>query len=800
MNKRDPFPGVKLKDILFSTIQREFDTDPESATEEQLYYALCKAVKMRLSALRGETNRRIRETKAKQVYYLSMEYLVGKSLRNNLSNLGLTEEAEEAVRECGLDLEKIYDFEPDAALGNGGLGRLAACYLDSLAKLGYPATGYTLLYEYGIFKQLIEGGAQKEAPDGWLSRGNVWLEEKRSDTVEVRFGGYDAGQWYGSYYSSQQRDYETILAVPYDLYISGYDSDVVSRLRLWSAESPGIDMDAFNRGDYAAAMLKNNNAQLITKILYPNDNQIDGKILRLRQQYLLCAASVADIVKRHLETYRTLDNLPEKAAIHVNDTHPTLAIPELMRILMDECGYGWDAAFDLTRRTFAYTNHTVLSEALERWSADLIRSQVPRLYVIIEEINKRLMKEAEHLGPATVERMKIVAGNEVRTANLCAYVCHSVNGVSALHSDIVRDTLFADFAALDRDKFTNVTNGIAYRRWLLQGNPELTGMLSELIGDGFKQDASQLSKLNAYRADSEVLDELGRIKRRNKEAFAEYASRDSSIRLDPSTLFDVQVKRIHEYKRQHLSALCIVRRYLDILAGEGGDFVPRTYIFGGKAAPGYHTAKEIIRLICSLGTFLSRDKRADGLLNVAFMPNYRVSMSEVLMPAAEISEQISLAGKEASGTGNMKLMLSGALTVGTLDGANVEIREAAGEENFFLFGATKEQVNANRLTYDPHAIYKNNRRLGETLDFIASGALGDKFTDLVLGLERMDPYMVLGDFDDYCRVQYETDRVYRDPVKWNAMSLANIAGFGKFSSDRAVREYCDNIWEMEPLR
>ena len=800
MDKKDLNAGTGLKEALFAAIEREFDTDPYSATEEQVYYALCGEVKNRLSDLRSRTNQKIRDTRAKQVYYLSMEYLIGKSLRNNLSNLGLTEEAEEAVRECGLELEKIYDFEPDAALGNGGLGRLAACYLDSLAKLGYAATGYTLLYEYGIFKQLIESGAQKEAPDGWLARGKVWLEEKRHDTVEVRFGGYDAGQWYGSYYSSQQKDYETILAVPYDLYISGYDSDVVSRLRLWSAESPGIDMDAFNRGDYAAAMLKNNNAQLITKILYPNDNQIDGKILRLRQQYLLCAASVADIVKRHLETFRSLDSLPEKAAIHINDTHPTLAIPELMRILMDECGYGWDAAFDITRRTFAYTNHTVLSEALERWSADLIRSQVPRLYVIIEEINKRLMKDAEHLGPETVERMKIISGNEVRTANLCAYVSHSVNGVSALHSDIVRETLFADFAALDREKFRNVTNGIAYRRWLLQGNPELTGMLSGLIGDGFKQDASELSKLRAYRADSEVLDELGRIKRHNKEAFSDYARQTMGLRLDPSTLFDVQVKRIHEYKRQHLSALCVVRRYLDIINGQGEDFVPRTYLFGGKAAPGYQAAKEIIRLICAIGSFLDKDRRAQGLLATAFLPNYRVSMSEILMPAAEISEQISLAGKEASGTGNMKLMLGGAITVGTLDGANVEIREAAGEDNFFLFGYTKEQVNDLRLTYDPYAIYRSNRRLAETLDFIASGALGDKFTDLVHGLKHMDPYMVLGDFDDYCRAQYETDRVYRDPVKWNAMSLANVAGFGRFSSDRSVRDYCDNIWEMEPLR
>ena len=780
-------------------LRRSYGTNPESATAEQVYLAVCGIVRDLLAEQRAAADEKMYRTGAKQVFYISMEFLIGKSLRNNLSNLGLEDAAREAVNSCGLELDKLYDIEPDAALGNGGLGRLAACYLDGLATCGYPATGYSILYEYGIFRQMIENGAQSEKPDSWMRNGGIWLDEHREQAVEVRFGGHIQEQWYGEYLHANHVGYDTVLAVPYDLYISGYDSQCVSRLRLWSAESPGIDMESFNRGDYAAAMLKNSKAELISKILYPNDNNIDGKALRLRQQYFLCCASVSDIVSHHLAEHGSLEDLPEKVAVHVNDTHPTLAIPELMRVLLDECGFGWQEAFEITRKTFAYTNHTVMSEALERWNADLMRQEVPRIFEIIVELDRTLQREAAHLGAETVSRMRILQGNEVRMANLCAFVSHNVNGVSKLHSDIVRDSLFSDFSQLNYDKFVNVTNGIAYRRWLLQADPGLTAWAENLIGSGFRKDATELEKLLAFRTDSSALAALEQVKLQNKQRFAKYARGFANMPIDPNTLFDIQAKRIHEYKRQHLNVLCIIRRYLDLVNGEGGSIVPRTHFFGGKAAPGYYMAKEMIRLICALGNFLERDERTRDTLRAVFLPDFRVSMSEVLMPAAELSEQISLAGTEASGTGNMKLMLAGAITIGTLDGANVEIRQAAGEENFFLFGMTKEQAISEKHGYSPIHYYNSNPRLRETLDFISSGALGSTFPELVDNLKHHDPYMVLRDFDDYCRAQADTDIAYRDRARWNGMSLSNIATFGVFSADRSVTDYAKNIWNLKPL-
>lgn len=793
------YDGMTLGELMESILWNKYSISPSEATAKQVYNALCGTVQNILSRKRKEMNEKIANEEAKQVYYLSMEFLIGKSLRNNLSNLGLTAEAEDAVKKCGLELDMLYDMEPDAALGNGGLGRLAACYMDSAAVMGYPATGYTILYEYGIFKQLIENCRQAEAPDAWLDGGRVWLEERRDRAVEVPFGGQVLEQWYGTYHHAEHVNYDTVIAVPYDMYISGYGSDSVSRLRLWSAESPGIDMESFNRGDYAAAMLKNSTAELISKILYPNDNQIDGKMLRLRQQYFMCCASVSDIVTRHLERYGTMENLADKVAIHVNDTHPTLAIPELMKILLDDCGYGWDDAMRITRNCFAYTNHTILTEALERWNADLLRRTAPRVYEIIEEIDRNLQRDAASFDAQTQERMRIISGGEVRMANLCAYMCHNVNGVSALHSEIVKGSLFSDFARLDSDKFVNVTNGIAYRRWLLQGNPGLTELATQLIGERFKKDAGALRELLAYKDDAAVLGALAGVKLENKRRFAGYVRESLGRTIDPLTVFDVQAKRIHEYKRQHLNALCIVRRYLDIVNGRPNSYIPRTYLFSGKAAPGYYIAKEMIRLICTLERFLTEDVRSRDLLSVCFLPNYRVSLSEMLMPAAEVSEQISLAGKEASGTGNMKLMLGGALTVGTLDGANVEIREAAGEENFFLFGMTKEEVEREKCSYDPSAIYAGNSAVAEVLDFIASGALGDDFTDLVNNLRYSDPYMVLKDFESYCGAQCAVDEAYTDSLRWNRMSLCNIAASGRFSADRSVREYSENIWGLERL-
>ena len=790
----------QLFNDLEKKIHNEYGVTAKSATIQFVYFSLSEIIKNLLSEKRTEASAKAAQQKAKEINYLSMEFLIGKSLRNNLCYLGMEEIAREAVERCGLSLEQLYELEPDAALGNGGLGRLAACYLDGLATCNYQATGYSLLYEYGIFKQKIEDGKQIELPDAWLPYGRVWLQERRDEAVEVRFGGQILSQWYGKYYHAEQVNYDVVLAVPYDMFICGYDSTSVSKLRLWKAESPGIDMESFNRGDYAAAMLKNSTAELITKILYPNDNQVDGKMLRLRQQYFLCCASMQDIISKHLKRYDSnLDLLPEKVAIHINDTHPTLAIPEMMRILLDECGFGWDKALDIVKKCFAYTNHTLMSEALEKWNADLVKTCIPRVYEIIQELDRTLEREMAGCTPEVLSKVRIISNGEVRMANICAFFAHNVNGVSQLHSDIVKDTLFSYVSERYPEKFVNVTNGIAYRRWLLQGNPDLTELASSLIGEGFKKDAFELEKLLDYRDDNDVLCRLNAIKYGNKKKFLKYEGDIIKTPVNPDALFDVQVKRFHEYKRQHLNALAIVRRYLDITSGNGNEFVPRVFFFGGKAAPGYFMAKEMIHLVCKLGEFLEKDERTRDLLRVVFLPDFRVSMSEVLMPAADISEQISLAGTEASGTGNMKLMLNGAVTLGTLDGANVEIRRVAGEENFFLFGMTKESVFALQHHYDPADVYNNDPALREVFEFIESGALGYKFPELLGNLKSQDRYMVLRDFDDYYRTQLRTDREYADRIGWAKMSLSNIATSGIFSADRSVTEYAQKIWTMEPL-
>ena len=790
----------QLYNDLERNIRTEYGVSAKSATIQSVYFSLSEIIRSILAEKRAEASSRAAVQKAKEVYYLSMEFLIGKSLRNNLNYLGMEDIAREAVDKCGISLEQLYDIEPDAALGNGGLGRLAACYLDGLATCGYPATGYSLLYEYGIFKQKIQDGRQVELPDAWLPYGRVWLQERRDEAVEVKFGGQVLSQWYGKYYHAEQVNYDVVLAVPFDMFVSGYDSSSVSKLRLWKAESPGIDMESFNRGDYAAAMLKNSTAELITKILYPNDNQVDGKMLRLRQQYFLCCASMQDLISKHLARYDgNLDLLPDKVAIHINDTHPTLAIPEMMRILLDECGYGWDRALEIVRSCFAYTNHTLMTEALERWNADLVKTCIPRVYEVIQELDRTLEREMAGCSQETLNKVRIIHNGEVRMANLCAFVAHNVNGVSKLHSDLVKDTLFTDIAQKYPEKFVNVTNGIAFRRWLLQGNPQLTELTSSLIGEGFKKDLFEIEKLLDYKDDQTVLTKLNAIKYNNKKSFLKYANNIIRVPVNPDALFDVQVKRFHEYKRQHLNALAIIRRYLDIIQGKGEGYVPRVFFFGGKAAPGYFMAKEMIHLVCVLSEFLEKDERTRDRLRVVFLPDFRVSMSEILMPAADISEQISLAGTEASGTGNMKLMLNGAVTLGTLDGANVEIRNVAGEENFFLFGMTKEQVQTEQRNYNPGHIYQNNAALKEVFDFIESGALGDKFPELLGSLKSQDRYMVLYDFDDYYRAQLCTDNAYNDRIGWAKKSLANIATSGIFSADRSVTEYAKLIWNMEPL-
>lgn len=775
-----------------------------TATNEQIYKATATVVKGMLEDKLRHHDAKTYGEGAKQVYYMSMEFLVGRSLKNNLYNLGINKEVEAVLAEAGISIEKLYDLEPDAGLGNGGLGRLAACYMDGLATEEYTATGYSIMYEYGIFKQKITDGWQQELVDNWLPGGQVWLDEKKDEAIEVRFDGEIKEYWQNNYHYVEHHNYNAVNAVPYDMYISGYNSSSVSRLRLWRAEAVGIDMESFNNGDYASALRANSTSELISKVLYPNDNHYEGKVLRLRQQYFFCCASINDIIKKHLAQYGSLENLPEKVAIQLNDTHPTLAIPELIRVMLDECGYSWDDAARIARGTFAYTNHTVMSEALEKWNIDMFKSTLPRIYQIIEEIDRVEREELDKRFPGDIGKisyMAVLGDGYVRMANLCCFMAHSVNGVSKLHSEIIKDEVFHDFYLFAPQKFKNVTNGIAYRRWLLQSNEGLTELLSDTIGDGFKTDASELSKFKKFADDKKVLNRLAQIKLENKKRLAEYANKSLDYPINPDSVFDVQAKRMHEYKRQHLNAMHIIHQYLMLKENPNMDFVPRTYIFGAKAAPGYYIAKQMIRLICGMQELLEHDEQLRDKLRIVYLEDYRVTVSELLMPAAEVSEQISLAGTEASGTGNMKLMLNGALTLGTLDGANVEIREACGADNFFLFGMTKEEVIAKKASgYSPIKYYGSDQNVKRVLDFISRGFDGNSYTDLANNLMNQDPYLVLADFESYRETQERIDAAYKNPAKWNRMSLMNIAESGVFSADRAVTEYARKIWDLKHVR
>ena len=795
----------ELDQMLRECLHSEFSVDDlPSATDDQMYRALAMVTRRILSERRKKFMAQTYGENGKQVYYLCMEFLMGRSLKTNLFNLGINEIAEQVMAKYGVKLTNLYELEPDAGLGNGGLGRLAACYLDGMATIGLPGTGYSILYEYGIFRQKIVDGWQQELVDNWLPGGQVWLKSHPEQAVEVRFGGEIHESWDGSYHHVEQKNYDAVMAIPYDMYVSGYGSQGVSQLRLWAAKAPGIDMAAFNQGDYTSALRQNSTAELISKVLYPNDNHVEGKILRLRQQYFLSCASIADIVQRHLAQYGSIENLPEKVAIQINDTHPTLAIPELMRILLDECGYTWEAAFDIVRRTFAYTNHTVMSEALEKWNVDIFRSTLPRIYEIVAEIDRRARIELMDYfngDKGKVDYMAMIGDGQVRMANICVYVCHSINGVSKLHSEIIKQSVFHDYYLYKPKAFKNVTNGIAYRRWLLQSNPGLTQLIEDAIGDGFKRDASELSKLTRYQNDSAFLEKLGEVKHQNKEIFAEYVKRTTGMVLNTDSIFDVQVKRLHEYKRQHLNALNIAAQYLWLKANPNADFVPKTYIFGAKAAPGYYMAKQIIRLICTLGKVIDADEAVRDKLKVLYLQDYSVTMSERLMPASEISEQISLAGTEASGTGNMKFMLNGAPTLGTLDGANIEIAAAAGKENFFQFGMLTDQVNKLRqFGYLPSSFIADDEIAREVLGFLERGLDGKNFGEVVGNLETQDPYMVMADFRDYRRAQELVSKTYLDKEAFNRMSLRNIAGSGIFSADRAVSEYARDIWHAKPTR
>lgn len=793
----------QAKEMLENRLLHFFGVSTQNATNEQYYRAIAMILRDMMTVGRGETVKKSDETGKKNVYYLSMEFLMGRSLKNNLYNLNLTATFKSALKDLGVKLDDLYECEPDAGLGNGGLGRLAACYLDGLATQGYSARGYSILYEYGIFRQKLIDGKQTELPDNWLPGGDVWLVPRESSSVDITFEGTVKDTWENQYHHVEIENGTVIKAIPYDMFVPGKDGKCVSILRLWTAKAPEFDMKLFNEGDYIRSMEHQAMAEVISKVLYPSDNHPEGKALRLRQQYFLVSASVQDIVRHHLRVNGTLDNFSDRVAIHINDTHPTMAIPELMRILLDECGYGWDDAWNIVTKTMAYTNHTVMSEALECWSEELVKRLIPRVYEIIKEIDNRFRSyiwESTH-DADYVERTAIISGGVVRMANLCVATCHSVNGVSGLHSQILKDSLFNDFYRLMPDKFTNVTNGIAHRRWLCQANPRLSSYLKELLGnDKFVYDADNLSKLNDYKNDKDVLNKLAEIKMENKKDFADFIKKTTGQELDVNSIFDVQVKRLHEYKRQHLNAFNIVLDYLTIKENPDAEFTPHTYIFGAKAAPGYHVAQRIISFILALADLINNDPDVKGRLKVLYVEDYNVSNAEKLMPAADVSEQISLAGKEASGTGNMKLMMNGAITIGTLDGANVEIHESVGDDNMFLFGMRTEEVNSLRSRgYDPMNYYNNNEDIRKVLDFISRGINGQNFSDISGTIMHHDPFMVLADFADYRRAQQKMVETFKDKKKWNQMMLSNIANSGRFAADRAINEYAKDIWNAQKI-
>ena len=796
----DRFSKAELKAEIEKNLMLLFSVEPEQASDDQFYKATALMVRNILTEKQKNFSAYTHSNGNKEVYYLSMEFLMGRSLKNSLYNLEIAGLASAALEEMGVKLERLYEYEPDPGLGNGGLGRLAACYLDGLASQDYTATGYCILYEYGIFKQKIIDGWQTELPDYWLPGGEIWLTPNPDQAIDVHFGGEVEEFWDYGYHHINYKNYNTVKAVPYDMPVSGYQSEGVSNLRLWKAVSAGIDMDSFNRGDYLSALRQNSMTEVISKVLYPNDSHMEGKLLRLRQQYFLVAASVGDIVNRHMSTYGTLDNLADKIAIHINDTHPTLAIPELMRILLDECGYTWERAWELTQGVFAYTNHTVMSEALEVWNEDLFKNLLPRIYQIICEINRRFCLELEqkyHQPLYAVSSMSIVQNRGIKMANLCVVGSHSVNGVSKLHSKIIQDDLFHLFYGVWPEKFTNVTNGIASRRWLLQANPRLTKFISSRIGEGYLKDFSQLSRLKAFADDPDSLKELAQVKRENKLSFSKFVQKQYGIALNPDSIFDAQVKRLHEYKRQHLNALHIL--YLMKKLRENPDLalVPRTFIFGAKAAPGYYLAKQIIRLICVLQKEIENDPLLRQKLRIVYLEDYRVTLSELLTPACDVSEQISLAGAEASGTGNMKLMLGGAITLGTYDGANVEIHEQVGDENIMIFGMRTEEVDALRQRgYAPGEYYEKDPLIQDLINTLYEGISGSKFPEIADSLKNVDPYMVLADFRAYIEAQEKIQQLYRQPEAWSRMSLMNIAGSGVFCADRAVKEYAHRIWRL----
>lgn len=796
---------TQIKELIESAATKSYGVTASELNTRQLYKCVASVVRDMLLSKRSAFNKEHKARLRKRIHYLSMEFLMGRSLKNNLFNMDLDGLFADVLKKYyKVDINDLYECEPDAGLGNGGLGRLAACYLDCLAKENYPVMGHSLRFEYGFFQQKIVDGWQTELPDNWLPGGDVWLKERPDKIQKVRFGGEVKEIWTDQGPIYQQVNCQEVEAFPYDMVVEGYHANAVGVLRLWSARnSKPFDFRAFGQGEYMRAMQEQTEAEMITKVLYPNDNHEEGKILRLKQEYFLVSAAMQNITTDHYVRYGNFDSFAKLVAVHINDTHPALCVPELMRIFVDDYHLDWDYAWSIVKNVCAYTNHTVMAEALECWPEYIFQKLLPRIYQIVVEINERACKRYwNKCGDWNkVSNLAVVAYGQVRMANLSIVGSHYVNGVSELHSDILKKTLFKDFYEMNPEMFGNVTNGIAHRRWLCQANPKLTALLKELIGDGFVSDASELTKLNAFLDDASVHQRMAEIKLANKKHFAELAKKKTSIILDPNTRFDVQVKRLHEYKRQLLNVLKIVYLYHQLKENPDLDITPQTFIFGAKAAPSYYAAKEVIKLICCIQKDLEKHLKIREKLNVVFMENYCVTMAESLMPAAEISEQISLAGKEASGTGNMKFMINGAITLGTMDGANVEIAQSVGLDNIFIFGMTAKEVSDIwGAGYNSADFYFKQPKLRVIIEELNNGFGGETFENISNYLLRSnqvaDPYMCFADFASYLSAHERMDKCYQDVDLWNKMSLKNIAEAGRFSADRAVREYAEKIWRM----
>ena len=793
-------------------VQFERGKNPDSATTHDRFLAFASAVRDRLAERWVRSARTYYSQDVKRAYYLSAEYLLGRALSNNLMNMGLLETARDALRQTGVDLDALLEMEPDAGLGNGGLGRLAACFLDSMATLGLPGFGYGIRYEFGIFTQDIVNGSQVERADEWLRFGNPWEIVRPEKAVAVRFygsvehhqaaDGRKVARWVGG---------KTVLGIPYDTPICGYDTNTVNTLRLWQARaSAEFDFQLFNGGDYERSVLEKNDSEVISKVLYPNDNFIAGKELRLKQQYFFVACSIADIVRRYLKTHTDFKEFGNKAAIQLNDTHPAIGVSELMRVLVDEKRIPWEEAWNTTVQVFGYTNHTLLAEALEKWPVSIFERLLPRHMEIIYEINQRFLRQVQIRWPFDhdrIRRMSLIeegAEKKVRMAHLAVVGSHSVNGVAELHSNLLKRDALRDFAEMFPERFNNKTNGVTPRRWLKLCNPGLSNLITSRIGEEWVTDLEQLSKLEAFVDDPEFAGTFREVKRANKEALARHVRDLLWINLDPTAIFDVQIKRLHEYKRQLLNALHIVALWMRARRDPSTIQHPRVFIFGAKAAPGYHMAKSIIRLINGIAEVVNSDAGTTGI-QVVFLPNYRVSLAEKIFPASEVSEQISTAGMEASGTGNMKFALNGALTVGTLDGANIEIRDAVGPENFFLFGLTADEVIRKQAEgYRPRDYYESDQELRDVLDLIASGFFCPEdptlFRPLVGSLLDEDRYLVLADFRSYVQAQDRVVKAYKDTEAWTKMAIRNVARVGRFSSDRTIREYANEIWGVSPVK